>query len=160
MLKSLLLSSAIFISQSPQPDNQFLQLKTQLESYGFKVNLAIPPNFNPPQQKQSFLRRRLRKPFGLLNSKSKSIWINPVVFELGISNPVLIHEAAHAAQYCFGKGKVQPIELDIEPIQQAQPFFNRYANVHSRNVEKEAYAVQTQANSFELATSLLDQHCQ
>ena len=79
---------------------------------------------------------------------------------MGISNPVLIHEAAHAAQYCFGNGKVQPIELDIEPIQQAQPFFNRYANVHSRTVEKEAYAVQTQSNSFELATSLLDEHCQ
>ena len=160
MLESLILSSTILISQSPQPDTQFIQLKTQLESYGFKVNIAIPPSFNPPEQKPSLLKKRLRKPFGLLKSKSKSIWINPVVFELGISNPVLIHEAAHAAQYCFGNGKVQPIELDIEPIQQAQPFFNRYANVHSRTVEKEAYAVQTQSNSFELATSLLDEHCQ
>lgn len=160
MLESLILSSTILISQSPQPDNQFIQLQTQLESYGFKVNLAIPPSFNLPKQKPSLLKRRLRKPFGLINSKSKSIWINPIVFELGISNQVLIHEAAHAAQHCFGEGKIQPIQLGIEPIQQARPFFNRYINVHSRAVEKEAYAVQTQPDSFKFVTSLLDQHCQ
>lgn len=159
MLESILLSSTIFLSQSPQPDAQFMQLKNQLENYGFKVNLALPPNFPLVEQQPDFLRRRLRKPFGLLNGNSKTIWINPVVFELGISNPVLIHEAAHAAQYCFGQGKIQVIGLNVKPIKQAQPFFKRYVSVHSQAIEKEAYAVQTQADSFELATSLLTKHC-
>ena len=158
MLKSLLLSSIILVSQLPNPDSDFIELKSQLESYGFQVNISIPPDFNLPNQ-QTGLKRRRRKPFGVLNAQSKSIWINPVVFELGNSNAVLIHEAVHAAQYCVGNGNVQIIGLDIEPIRQAQPFFKRYMDIHHQTVEKEAYAVQTQPNSYELARSLLDQHC-
>ncbi len=159
MLESILLSSTILIAQLPKPDPQFTQLKTQLESYGFKVNLAIPPSFRLPNQQIDFQRRRLRKPYGVLNAAHKSIWINPIVFDLGISNRVLIHEATHAAQFCAGNGNIQPIGLDIEPIRQAQPFFKRYVDTYSQAVEKEAYAVQTQSNGFELATSLLNQHC-
>ena len=159
MLKSLLLSSIILVSQLPNSDSDFIQLKSQLESYGFRVNISIPPDFNLPNQ-QTALKRRRRKPFGLLNVQSKSIWINPVVFELGNSKAVLIHEAVHAAQYCVGNGNIQTIGLDIEPIRQAQPFFKRYMDTHHQTVEKEAYAVQTQPNSYELVRSLLDQYCQ
>ncbi len=159
MLESILLSSTILIAQLPKPDHQFTQLKTQLESYGFKVNLAIPPSFRLPNQQIDFQRRQLRKPYGVLNAANKSIWINPIVFDLGISNPVLIHEATHAAQFCAGNGNIQPIGLDIEPIKQAQPFFKRYVDTYSQAVEKEAYAVQTQSNGFDLVTSLLNQHC-
>ncbi len=160
MLESLLLSSTILISQLSNADSDFIQLKTQLESYGFKVNLAIPPEFNLPNQQIDFQRRSVPKPYGVLNAKSKSIWINPIVFELGISNAVLIHETVHAAQYCAGKGNIQTIGLDIEPIRQAQPFFKRYVDTYSQAVEKEAYAVQTQPNSYELAQSLLEKYCQ
>lgn len=146
-------------ARSPQPDAQFRQLKTQLENYGFKVNIAIPPSLQLPSQQPDFRRRRVRNPYGVLNAADKSIWINPVVFELGNSNAVLIHEAVHAAQFCVGQGRVQTIGLEIEPIKQAQPFFKRYVNTHSQAIEKEAYAVQTQSNSFELATDLLARHC-
>ena len=160
MFKSLLLSSTLLIAQSfPSPDAQFNQLKTQLESYGFKVNIATPPSLKLPNQQPDFQRRRVRKPFGVMNAESKSIWIHPIVFELGISNPVLVHEAVHAAQFCVGKGKIQTIGLDIEPIKQAQPFFKRYVDTQSQALEKEAYAVQTQPNSYDLAVNLLDRHC-
>ena len=162
MLKSLLLSSVILIAQSPTPNfnPEFIQLKNQLESYGFKVNRAMPPDFNLASQKPDFNRRRVRKPYGVLNATSKSIWINPIVFELGISNPVLIHETVHAAQFCAGKGTVKTLGLDIEPIKQAQPFFKRYIDTHSQAIEREAYAVQTLSNSFELALSLLTENCE
>ena len=160
MLASLLFSLIMTSSQLPSADPEFVRLKTQLENYGFQVNIAVPPNFNLPDREIDFLRRRVRKPYGVLNAKSKSIWINPIVFELGNSNAVLIHEAVHAAQYCAGNGKIQTIGLDIEPIEQARPFFKRYINVHSQAVEKEAYTVQTQSNSYELVLSLLEQHCQ
>ena len=160
MFASLLLSSTIFITQLPKADPDFVRLKTQLENYGFEVNIAVPPNLDLPNQQIDFQRRRVRKPYGLLNSKSKSIWINPIVFELGNSNAVLIHEAVHAAQYCAGNGNIQTIGIDIEPIAQARPFFKRYVDVHSQAVEKEAYAVQTQPNSYQLAQSLLEKHCQ
>lgn len=162
MLKSLFLSSVILIAQSPTVNfkPEFVQLKNQLESYGFKVNIAIPPDFNLANQKPDFNRRRVRKPYGVLNAASKSIWVNPIVFELGISNPVLIHETVHAAQFCAGNGTVKTLGLDIEPIKQAQPFFKRYVDTHSQAIEKEAYAVQTQPNSLELASSLLAENCQ
>ncbi|HEY9768334.1 MAG TPA: hypothetical protein V6C71_07465 [Coleofasciculaceae cyanobacterium] len=160
MFESLLLSSTILISQLSNADSDFIQLKTQLENSGFKVNIAIPPDFNLANQQIDFQRRSVRKPYGVLNAKSKSIWINPIVFELGISNAVLIHETVHAAQYCAGNGNIQTLGLDIEPIRQAQPFFKRYVDTYSQAVEKEAYAVQTQPNSYELAQSLLEKHCQ
>lgn len=159
MLTSLLLSSTILVAQLPNADPDFRQLKSQLESYGFQVNIAIPPDSNLPNQ-QVGLRRRVRKPYGLFNSKSKSIWINPIVFELGNSNATLIHESVHATQYCVGNGNLQTIGLDIEPIPQALPFFKRYVDTHSQAIEQEAYTVQTQPNSYELAKSLLEQHCQ
>lgn len=159
MLESLLLSSIVLTTQLPQPNTQFIQLTKQLESHGFRVNIAIPPNFQPAKQEIDFQRGSVRKPYGLMNAMSKSIWINPIVFELGNSNPVLIHEATHAAQFCAGNGNLKTMGLNIEPISQAQPFFKRYVDTHNQAVEKEAYAVQTQANSFDLATSLLDKHC-
>jgi len=159
MFTSLLLSSTILVSQLPNPDPDFKQLQSQLESYGFQVNIAIPPDSNLPNQ-QVGLRRRIRKPYGLFNPQTKSIWINPIVFELGNSNATLIHETVHAIQYCVGNGNLQTIGLDIEPIPQAQPFFKRYVDTHSQAIEQEAYTVQTQPNSYELARSLLEQHCQ
>ena len=159
MLTSLLVGFMISGNQ-PSADADFTRLKTQLEGYGFQVKIAIPPDFQLPNQRTDFSRRRVPKPYGVMSAKSKSIWINPIVFELGNSNAVLVHEAVHAAQYCAGNGSIQTIGLNIEPIQQARPFFKRYVNVHSQAVEKEAYAVQTQPNSYELIKSLLKQYCQ
>jgi hypothetical protein len=159
MFKFLLVSSIIFISQVPNAEPEFNQLKMQLESYGFEVNIALPPDFNLPKQ-QGSLRRTVSKPYGMLHPKTKSIWINPIVFELGISKATLIHETVHAAQYCAGNGNIKAIALDIEPIPQALPYFKRYVNTQRQDLEREAYTVQSQPNSYELARSLLDKHCQ
>ncbi|MEO1670965.1 MAG: hypothetical protein AAFR77_09300 [Cyanobacteria bacterium J06631_2] len=157
--KSFVISSFILVSQFPTADPKFIQLQKQLESYGFKVNIGIPPEYNSSQQPPEF-RRRIRKPYGLLHSKSKSVWINPIVFELGNSIPTIIHESVHAAQYCAGDGNLQTLNLDLKPIPQASPFFKRYSNVQRQDLEREAYTIQTQPNSYELAQSLLDKHCQ
>jgi hypothetical protein len=157
MFKSLLVSSIVFLSQLPNAE--FIQLKKQLESYGFQVKIAIPPDFDLPKR-QDGLDGSVSKPYGLLHSQSKSIWINPIAFELGISKAALIHEAVHAAQYCAGNGNIKAIALDLEPIPQALPYFKRYVNTQRQDLEREAYTVQSQPNSYELARSLLDKHCQ
>jgi len=158
MFISFLAALPILITQLPIADPEFTQLQTQLENYGFEVNIAIPPEFNPPKQ-QGGMRRIVRKPYGLLHSRTKSIWINPIVFELGIGRATLIHEAVHAAQYCAGNGNIKAIDLDLEPIPQSLPYFKRYVNTQRQNLEREAYTVQTQPNSYELVRSLLEQHC-
>jgi len=144
MIHSLILSSLLLLSQAPTAEKPFLDLKNRLEKYGFQVIIALPP---------------IRGAYGALEESSKKIWINPVVFDLQISTQTLIHESVHAAQVCAGKGKLKPLNLDIQPINYARPFFIRYTDIHRQDLEREAYAVQTQPNSFELAVSLLQKHC-
>lgn len=144
MIYSLILSSFVLLSQAPIPEQQFIYLKNRLEKYGFQVIIALPP---------------VRGAYGLLDSNSKKIWINPVVFDLQISTQTLIHESVHAAQVCAGKGKIKPLNLNIQPINYARQFFLRYNDIHRQDLEREAYAVQTQPNSFELAVSLVEKYC-
>ena len=159
MFKSLLFSSIIFVSQLPNTSPEFRQLKTQLESYGFKVNIAIPPDFTIQgyHPYQTGLRRSFRRSMGLF--RDGSIWINPIAFELDFGKQVLIHEAVHAVQYCIGKDNVEKIGLNIEPIPQALPYFKIYADNQRQDLEREAYTVQSQPNSYKLVKSLLERHC-
>ncbi|MDZ8240993.1 MAG: hypothetical protein RMZ69_28185 [Nostoc sp. ChiQUE01a] len=144
MIETVLLNSLLLLSQVGTPDKRFLDLKNQLEKFGFQVIIQLPPK---------------RGAYGLLQESRKKIWINPVVFDLKIGTQTIIHEAVHAAQVCAGKGKIKTLGLNIQPINYARPFFMQYADVHRQDLEREAYAVQTQPNSFELAISLLQQHC-
>ena len=144
MLKNVLLSSLLIIAQTSTSGQQFIELKNKLEKSGFQVIIKLPPK---------------RGAYGLLEEGSKKIWINPVVFDLHISTQTLIHESVHAAQVCAGKGKIRNLGLDIQPINYARPLFMRYTDVHRQDLEKEAYAVQTQPNNFELAINLLQKHC-
>lgn len=133
------------LAQGGAADALFRQLQIELQRSGFQVIEQLPPQ---------------QGAYGQLDPKTRRIWINPIVFDLGIANPTLIHEAVHAAQVCAGQGKIKPLGLDIEPIAYARPFFFRYQDIDQRDLEREAYAVQTQPNAYELATSLLKQYCQ
>ncbi|WP_138506518.1 hypothetical protein [Nostoc sp. PA-18-2419] len=144
MIPTLLLTSFLLTAQLADPDKKFIELKNKLEKFGFQIIIKLPPK---------------RGAYGLLQEASKKIWINPVVFELNIGTQTLTHEAVHAAQVCAGKGKIKTLGLNIQPINYARPFFMRYTDIHRQDLEREAYAVQTQPNSFELAMSLLEQHC-
>lgn len=147
MFINSLLASVFLISQSTTTinnDQEFLLLKNKLESYGFEVLIKTSP---------------VRGSYGLLNAQSKQIWVDPLVFQLGIAKPTLIHEAVHAAQYCAGNGKMQALGLKISPPNQARPFFMHYQDPTRRHLEQEAFAVQTQPNALELVISLLSQHC-
>jgi hypothetical protein len=144
MLDTFLLSSLLLIAQTPTAEQKFIYLKNKLEKYGFQVIIELPPK---------------RGAYGVLEESSKKIWINPVVFDLQIATQTLIHESVHAAQVCSGKGKIKTLGLDIQPINHARPFFMRYSDIHRQELEREAYAVQTQPNNFEIAISLLKKYC-
>lgn len=122
---------------------RFDQLKLDLEERGFAVALEPPP---------------LEGAYGMLESSSRRIWIHPIVFELGIAVPVLIHEGVHAAQVCAGNGTVAALNLDIDPPNSTRPFFLRYHS-YRRNIEAEAYTVQVQPDAYERVGQLLEQHC-
>ncbi|MDJ0597650.1 MAG: hypothetical protein QNJ37_02225 [Crocosphaera sp.] len=133
------------IAQNSDKNEQFDRLKQELEKAGFEVIIALPPK---------------RGAYGLLQVTTRKIWINPVVFDLHIALPTIIHESVHASQVCAGNGEITTLGLTLEPINQARPFFQGYTDTHRKDLEREAYTVQTQPNSFELALSLLKENCQ
>ncbi|MGK7952745.1 MAG: hypothetical protein AB4368_29125 [Xenococcaceae cyanobacterium] len=125
------------------PDPEFRRLYRVLEKHGFEVRLELPPK---------------QGAYGLFEHNSQTIWINPVVFELGIAQPTLVHEAVHAAQSCAGKTGLTTLNLDLSPPQITKPFFFRYHN-YRRELEGEAYTIQVQPNRTELAIELLERYC-
>ncbi len=141
---AIALNLIILVAQVPIQESSFEMLKKQLEQAKFQVILDLPPQ---------------RGAYGLLKADSKKIWINPVVFDLGIAEQTLVHEAVHAAQVCKGKGKLSLLGLEIDPLIYAQPFFMHYADGERKELEREAYAVQTQSNRVELVSSLLKKYC-
>ena len=144
-----LTSGLIFSNLAYSGDNsEFNRLQQILINHGFIVKQEIPPMMN---------NLGLR-PYGLMNSKTKTIWINPVVFELGNAQAVLVHEAVHAAQTCAGGGQVSLLNLDLDPPQFTRPYFMRYHS-YRREIEAQAYTVQVQPDSLAIAIELLEQHC-
>ncbi|MBD2290375.1 hypothetical protein H6F92_16925 [Microcystis wesenbergii FACHB-1317] len=121
----------------------FLRLQKALEQHNFIVKLAPPP---------------VRGAYGLFDSKTRIIWIHPLVFDLGIARPTLIHEAVHAAQLCHGGKTVKALNLAIEPPAMTRRFFMNYQGF-SRQIEAEAYTVQVQPDGLDLVISLLQKYC-
>ena len=124
-------------------DSGFSRLQQVLEQYGFTIRLERPP---------------IRGNYGMLETRSKSIWINPVVFELGIARQTLVHESVHGAQLCKGGAKLELLGLEILPPVFARPYFLRYSSPR-REMEIEAYALQAQPDGVEQAISLLHRYC-
>ena len=91
-LGTSLLLSLVAPSILPDLDPTFLRLAEVLERSGFTVILDLPPQWGT---------------YGLLDLPKRSIWINPVVFDLEIARPTLVHEAVHAAQLCYSEGLAQ-----------------------------------------------------
>ena len=141
---AIALNIIVLVVQVPIQESSFEIIKKQLEQSKFQIILDLPPQ---------------RGAYGLLKANSKKIWINPVVFDLAIADQTLIHEAVHASQVCKGKGKFALLGLDIDPLIYAQPFFMNYVDVDRKELEREAYAVQTQSNRVELVLSLLKKYC-
>ena len=139
-----MLSAQGVAAQGTTADPEFVNLQQQLIELNFQVLIAPPPQ---------------RGAYGLLNASSRTIWIHPLTFELGIASPVLVHEAVHAAQTCKGNGQLEALELEIEPLIYARPFWMRYGDIHRQDLEREAFTIQTQPNRFELITSLLKSYC-
>ena len=137
-------TSMFLLSQNPNQD-KFNTLKNTLENYNFSVKIAPPPQTST---------------YGLLQVKTRTIWINPIVFDLNIALPTLIHEATHGAQLCAGKGEITSLNLSISPPNIARPYFTHYNHGLRRHLEAEAYAIQTHPDSYEMVMSLLNKYCE
>ncbi len=133
----------------PLGDEEFNQLETLLTNYDFVVRYELPPHQN----------QKGYRPYGLLDTKNRTIWINPVVFDLGNAKPTLVHEAVHASQTCAGDGEISLLDLNIKAPQITLPYFMRYHS-YRRAIEAQAYTVQVQPDSLAIVTELLNKYCE
>ncbi len=127
------------------PGSGFVAVQSALQRAGFAVKLTEPPQAGA---------------YGLFRPATRTIWIHPVVFELGIAEQTIVHEATHAAQFCRGQGTLTALKLPYQAPAQARRLFQRYNPDQFRStLEAEAYAVQAQEDRIEQVLKLLQQHC-
>ena len=137
---SLLAQPAI---ASPWPSS-LQPLVRSLTRFGFQVRLQRPS--------QDGL-------YGYLAPAQRLIVINPVVFELGIAEATLVHEAVHAAQFCAGRTQLRVLGLPYDPPPQVRRAFLRYRDPRRQQLEAEAYAVQARSDRLPEVQRLLNQYC-
>ena len=162
-MKLLLLAHFIFTflspkiviaDQQPSVDDISIQISDELKPLldllkgkGFNLKFEIPPR---------------KGVYGLFQSKSKTLWISPISFELGIGRQTILHEATHAAQSC-PYGSLTPIGLDltISPFIRNEIQAILFKNYDSKQymLEKEAFSLQGQKNGVDLLMKALDQRC-
>ena len=123
-----------------------MSLVVVLQQKGFKVVFEHPSK---------------RKSYGLFVSSSKTLFVSPLAFELGIGQAVLVHEATHAAQSC-PNGQLTPIGWKLK----ASPVVSREISgilVHSyrenQHLEREAFLVQGHHDAIPKVIGALKSRC-
>ena len=122
-------------------------LAESLRQHGFRIRLAPPPS---------------RGSYGEFVLSSRTLWIAPLSFELGIGKQVFLHEATHAVQSC-PHGVLTPVgwKLPLAPVVSQEIsgiLMNNYR--HGRQlVEQEAFALQGQADAMPRLLKALSQRC-
>lgn len=119
----------------------------ELRRRGFTVLLQAPPRSGI---------------YGLFEAKSKTLWVAPVAFELGIGRQTVLHEAVHAAQSC-PRGVLRPIgwKVTLAPVVEREIsgiLTTRYGHGNLA-VEREAFGLQGQADAVSKLISALRARC-
>ena len=122
-------------------------LQQALIRHGFQIEVRQPPG----------------KAYGRFLPASKRLEISPLVRDLGITRPVLLHEAVHAAQSCpsapcpcwASSGRpVLFVESRIRYL-----LSHHYPQAHG-SLEQEAFRLQSQPDAEALIIAALNQRCQ
>ena len=122
-------------------------LRISLSEAGYEVRFKKPP---------------MEGAYGLVNKKSKTIWIAPIAKEMGVFRTTFIHESVHAAQACK-TGEFEPIgwnlevddavRLSIESI-----LYRKYPS-NKFDIEREAFLMQGQSDAIPKIQKALKDNC-
>lgn len=144
----LLLSlAALALAQVPPFPQELLPLVRALQQHGFVVRLEPPPQ---------------RGVYGLFQSKSRTLWVAPIAFALGIGRQTLLHEATHAVQSCpTGSPSLIGWRLPLAKVIRQEIAGITYSGYGhgNRAIEREAFALQGQTNAVPLLLRALQQRC-
>ena len=121
-------------------------LQQALIRHGFRIELRQPPG----------------GAYGRFIAADKRLEISPLVRNLGITRPVLLHEAVHAAQSCPG-GQLSLLGLHhtAAPVVESRIRYllnHHYPQKHQA-LEREAFRLQGQPDAEALIIAALDRRC-
>ena len=145
--QALIIASDIAPKPLSQLPSELQPMLRALQEKGFKVVIALPPR---------------RQSYGMFQRKTKTLWISPITFPLGIVRQTFLHEAVHAVQSC-PSGNFTPIgwKFNLNPIIEREIsaiLLNNY-NHTNRAIEKEAFYLQGQPDAIPLLMKALKQRC-
>jgi hypothetical protein len=122
-------------------------LARDLQRYGFQLRLAPPPAAGA---------------YGQYVPASRSLWVAPIAFDLGIGRPTFLHEAVHAVQSCPG-GRLTPIgwKLRLKPVvsQEIGGILTTRYHHGNRLLEQEAFGLQGQPDAVARISAALHARC-
>ena len=122
-------------------------LAVELQRHGFRLRLAPPP---------------VPGAYGQYVPASRTLWLAPIAFDLGIGRTTFLHEAVHAVQSCPG-GTLTPIgwRLGLEPVvrQEIGGILSQRYHHDNRLLEQEAFALQGQADAVPRLRAALRSRC-
>lgn len=131
----------------PQLPAELRPLATTLQQRGFQVRLAPPP---------------VSGAYGLFQAKTRTLWIAPVAFELGIGRQAFLHETIHAAQSC-PTGVLQPLgwRVQLNPVVEREISRILTTSYHHRKrvLEREAFSMQGHPDAIGRVIAALKQRC-
>ena len=144
----------VIADQQPSVDDISIQISDELKPLldrlkgkGFNLKFEIPPK---------------KGVYGLFQSKSKTLWISPISFELGIGRQTILHEATHAAQSC-PYGLLTPIGWKLSTSQfiknEVQAILVKSYDSSQYLIEEEAFSLQGQRNGVDLLLKALERRC-
>ena len=122
-------------------------LRKSLSEAGYEVRLQKPP---------------MEGAYGLVNKKSKTIWIAPIAQELGVFRTTFIHESVHAVQACK-TGEFEPIGWNLEVDEAVRLsiesiLYRKYPS-NKFDIEREAFLMQSQPDAITRIQKVLKEHC-
>ena len=122
-------------------------LARELQARGFKLRIALPP---------------VREAYGLFQAKTRTLWLSPLTFELGIARQTFLHEAVHAVQSC-PSGVLSPIgwRYQLAPVVDREISGILTTRYHhgNRALEQEAFGLQGQSDAVARLLKALRQRC-
>ena len=143
----LLLLSALVLGPLSAAASDLSILQQAVLRHGFRIEVRQPPG----------------GAYGRFLPARKLLEISPLVRDLGITRPVLLHEAIHAAQSCpSGKLTLIGIQRHADPAVENRIRYlltNHYRQDHMA-LEKEAFLVQGQDDAEALVVKALNERCQ
>ena len=121
-------------------------LQQTLLRHGFRIEVRQPPG----------------RAYGRFIPRRKLLEISPLVRDLGITRPVLLHEAVHAAQSCpDGTLSLIGVQRPVDPAvgSRIRYLLRHHYKPNTAALEQEAFVIQSQPDAEQLIITALNQRC-